>query len=57
MSERERLHMSISKILIVGAGQMGAGIAQVAARLNRCDSHDISVDCARRGLDRISNPE
>ncbi len=47
--------MSISKILIVGAGQMGAGIAQVAAQAQIAVTlTDISVDCARRGLDRIS---
>jgi len=47
--------MSISRILVVGAGQMGAGIAQVAAQAEMAVTlTDISVDYARRGLDRIS---
>ncbi|MBP7868731.1 MAG: 3-hydroxybutyryl-CoA dehydrogenase [Firmicutes bacterium] len=47
--------MSISRILVVGAGQMGAGIAQVAAQAEIAVTlTDISVDYARRGLDRIS---
>lgn len=47
--------MSISRILVVGAGQMGAGIAQVAAQAGMAVTlTDISVDYARRGLDRIS---
>jgi len=47
--------MLISRILVVGAGQMGAGIAQVAAQAGMAVTlTDISVDYARRGLDRIS---
>lgn len=47
--------MSISRILVVGAGQMGAGIAQVAAQAEIAVTlTDISADYARRGLDRIS---
>ena len=47
--------MPISRILVVGAGQMGAGIAQVAAQAQIAVTlTDISVDYARRGLDRIS---
>ena len=47
--------MPISRILVVGAGQMGAGIAQVAAQAEMAVTlTDISVDYARRGLDRIS---
>lgn len=47
--------MSISRILVVGAGQMGAGIAQVAAQAGMAVTlTDISVDYVRRGLDRIS---
>jgi len=47
--------MSISRILVVGAGQMGAGIAQVAAQAGMAVTlTDVSVDYVRRGLDRIS---
>ncbi len=47
--------MPISRILVVGAGQMGAGIAQAAAQAQIAVTlTDISVDYARRGLDRIS---
>jgi len=47
--------MLISRILVVGAGQMGAGIAQVAAQAGMAVTlTDISVDYVRRGLDRIS---
>jgi len=47
--------MPISRILVVGAGQMGAGIAQVAAQAGMAVTlTDISVDYVRRGLDRIS---
>jgi len=47
--------MSISRILVVGAGQMGAGIAQVAAQAGMAVTlTDISVDYVHRGLDRIS---
>ncbi|HNY68355.1 MAG TPA: 3-hydroxyacyl-CoA dehydrogenase NAD-binding domain-containing protein [Bacillota bacterium] len=47
--------MSISRILVVGAGQMGAGIAQVAAQAEIAVTlTDISAEYARRGLDRIS---
>ncbi len=47
--------MSINKVLVVGAGQMGAGIAQVAAQAGiDATLADISVDYAERGLDRIS---
>ena len=39
--------MSISRILVVGAGQMGAGIAQVAAQAEIAVTlTDISVDYA-----------
>lgn len=47
--------MSISRILVVGAGQMGAGIAQVTAQAEIAVTlTDISAEYARRGLDRIS---
>ncbi len=47
--------MSISRILVVGAGQMGAGIAQVAAQAEiNVTLTDISMDYAQRGLARIS---
>lgn len=47
--------MSISRILVVGAGQMGSGIAQVAAQAEiDVNLTDISVDYARRGLDRMA---
>lgn len=47
--------MLISRILVVGAGQMGAGIAQVAAQAGMAVTlTDISVDYVHRGLDRIS---
>ena len=47
--------MSISRILVVGAGQMGTGIAQVAAQAGMAVTlTDVSVDYVRRGLDRIS---
>jgi 3-hydroxybutyryl-CoA dehydrogenase len=47
--------MPISRILVVGAGQMGAGIAQVAAQAGMAVTlTDISVDYVHRGLDRIS---
>ena len=47
--------MPISRILVVGAGQMGAGIAQVAAQAGMAVTlTDVSVDYVRRGLDRIS---
>ena len=47
--------MPISRILVVGAGQMGTGIAQVAAQAGMAVTlTDISVDYVRRGLDRIS---
>ncbi len=47
--------MSISKILVVGAGQMGAGIAQVTAQAGiDATLADISLDHAQRGLGRVS---
>ena len=46
--------MEISKLAIIGAGQMGSGIAQVAAtaglRVTLCD---VSEDLARRGLTAV----
>jgi 3-hydroxybutyryl-CoA dehydrogenase len=47
--------VSISKILVVGAGQMGAGIAQVTAQAGiDATLADISLDHAQRGLGRVS---
>ncbi|HHY61661.1 MAG TPA: 3-hydroxybutyryl-CoA dehydrogenase [Bacillota bacterium] len=46
--------MSIDRILVVGAGQMGSGIAQVAAEAGlEVSLADLSVDYARKGVDRI----
>ncbi|HAI86249.1 MAG TPA: hypothetical protein DCL63_04585, partial [Firmicutes bacterium] len=48
-------NVSISKILVVGAGQMGAGIAQVTAQAGiDATLADISLDHAQRGLGRVS---
>jgi 3-hydroxybutyryl-CoA dehydrogenase len=41
-------------VLVVGAGQMGAGIAQVvAASGRRVSLHDVAPDAVQRGLDAI----
>jgi 3-hydroxybutyryl-CoA dehydrogenase len=47
--------MSIRKIGVVGAGQMGAGIAQVAAQAGiSVLLHDVSEDVLKRSLDGIA---
>ncbi len=46
--------MSVSKVGVVGAGQMGSGIAQVTAQAGiPVLMHDISQEAVRRGLDAI----
>ena len=47
--------MNIRKIGVVGAGQMGSGIAQVAAQAGiRVLLNDVSEDIVKRGLEGIS---
>jgi 3-hydroxybutyryl-CoA dehydrogenase len=46
--------MAISRVGVVGAGQMGSGIAQVTAQAGvPVLMHDVSADAVRRGLDAI----
>jgi 3-hydroxybutyryl-CoA dehydrogenase len=46
--------MSIQKLLIIGAGQMGSGIAQVAACVGiDVALHDVAAELVERGLQRI----
>lgn len=46
--------MDIKKIMVVGAGQMGNGIAQVAAQAGyEVVLNDISMELAQKGLDNI----
>ena len=47
--------MSLQQIGIIGAGQMGAGIAQVAAQAGLAVvMHDIASDMCKRGVDGIA---
>ncbi len=47
--------MSVETVGVVGAGQMGAGIAQVAAQAGlSVIMHDLNEDLLKRGLDGIS---
>jgi 3-hydroxybutyryl-CoA dehydrogenase len=47
--------MSLQQIGVVGAGQMGAGIAQVAAQAGiAVVMHDIAPEVCKRGVDSIS---
>jgi 3-hydroxybutyryl-CoA dehydrogenase len=47
--------MQIHRVLVVGAGQMGSGIAQVAAQAGlEVVLADVSPDLVRRGLDRMA---
>ena len=47
--------MSLQQIGVVGAGQMGAGIAQVAAQAEiAVVMHDIAPEICRRGVDAIA---
>jgi len=46
--------MEIKKIMVVGAGQMGSGIAQVAAQAGfETILHDINLDIVNKGLNTI----
>ncbi len=46
--------MAVKTIGVVGAGQMGAGIAQVAAQAGLdVVMHDLSEDFLRRGIESI----
>lgn len=46
--------MNISKIMVVGAGQMGSGIAQVASQTGyQVVLHDVKEEFVQRGLSRI----
>jgi len=48
--------MEIRKIMVVGAGQMGSGIAQVAAHSGyRVLLHDVKDEYLNRGLEKIAN--
>ena len=47
--------MSLQQIGVIGAGQMGAGIAQVAAQAEiAVVMHDIAPDMCKRGVDTIA---
>src|ERR1039458_3681435 len=47
--------MSLQQIGVIGAGQMGAGIAQVAAQAEiRVMMHDIAPELCKRGVDTIA---
>lgn len=46
--------MENGTIMVVGAGQMGAGIAQVAAEAGYCVIlHDVDINCVNNGMTRI----
>lgn len=46
--------MNITKIMVVGAGQMGSGIAQVAAQTGyQVVLHDVKEEFVQKGLSRI----
>lgn len=47
--------MSIERVVVLGAGTMGHGIAQVAARAGcRTTLYDIDADVARSGLEKVA---
>src|SRR5260370_22216633 len=47
--------MSLQRIGVIGAGQMGAGIAQVAAQAEiAVVMHDIAPELCKRGVDTIT---
>ncbi len=47
--------LSIDRLLVVGAGQMGSGIAQVAAQTGlEVALADVSMDYAQKGVERIA---
>src|ERR1035437_8082061 len=47
--------MSLQRIGVIGAGQMGAGIAQVAAQAEiGVVMHDITPELCKRGVDSIA---
>ncbi|MCK6259253.1 3-hydroxybutyryl-CoA dehydrogenase [Fictibacillus sp. KIGAM418] len=47
--------MNVKTIMVIGAGQMGSGIAQVCAMANyKVFLHDLKEDFVQRGLDSIS---
>src|ERR1700730_13878719 len=52
---RERvMAIDVQRVLVVGAGTMGTGIAQVAARAGyRTEIFDVASGAAQRALDRI----
>ena len=46
--------MEMNKIMVIGSGQMGNGIAQVAAQAGyNVLLNDISIEYAQKGLDSI----
>lgn len=47
--------MEIKTVMVIGAGQMGAGIAQVCAQAGyKVYLHDLRVDLVEKGLEQIS---
>ena len=53
---READAMSIDRVVVLGAGTMGHGIAQVAAQAGcRAALFDVDADAVRRGLARIAS--
>jgi phosphoglycerate dehydrogenase-like enzyme len=51
-------HMEICSLGVVGAGQMGSGIAQVAARSGfEVVIHDIHKESVQRGMDVITRSQ
>jgi 3-hydroxybutyryl-CoA dehydrogenase len=49
-----RINMDIKKVMVVGAGQMGSGIAQVCAAAGyEVVLHDINEEAVEKGLSRI----
>src|SRR5262249_6936703 len=54
ISDRGRMMMEIHTVGVIGAGQMGAGIAQVTAQAGiPVVIHDVSADACKRGFDAI----
>ena len=52
MATRE---LDVQRVLVVGAGTMGTGIAQVAARAGyRTELFDVAPGAAQKALERIS---
>jgi len=48
--------IDVQRVLVVGAGTMGSGIAQVAARSGyRTEVFDVAPGAAQRALDRIGD--